>query len=171
MQKRKLMAIPMLLVFALVLSGFAYAHWSKIITIDGTVTTGRLHLEVISVASDDPPGNKEWNELKDVGCTTAKIGADKQSIIVTITNGYPCYGVYVHFSVHNDGTIPAKLYEIVVDAPPEITVEGWDSLGEQIDPCKNADNTIRVHIEQTAEPETSYTFTVKFIYWNWNEVP
>ena len=56
MQNKKLMVIPMLLVFALVLTGFAYAHWEKIITINGTVKTGNMCAEFVqgSLIQKDP---------------------------------------------------------------------------------------------------------------------
>jgi len=170
MQKKKFMAIPILLIFALVITGFAYAHWEKIVTINGTVETGTVHLEVLSVSSDDPPGAIDPGKDKDVGCTTATYDPVENKITVTITNAYPSYYVYVHFTVHNDGTIPVKLKAIEVDAPPELEVGAWNGIGEQIDPCEKKDNTIYVHVKQEAAPGSTYTFTVEFVYWNWNEV-
>ncbi|MCK4723675.1 MAG: hypothetical protein KAT75_10240 [Dehalococcoidia bacterium] len=167
---RKFVKIGLLfLVLALTLAGIGvgYAMWDKTLYIDGTVSTGEVNMEIISVAPDDlgiDPGHD-----KDVGNTTAVIDPGAQSITVTINNGYPCYTVFVHFTVHNNGTIPVKLQAINVTAPPEITVDGWNGIGEQIDPCEKRDNTISVHVEQIADELATYTFTVEFYYVQWNE--
>jgi len=183
MQNKKLMIIPVLLVFALVITGFAYAHWEKIITIDGTVTTGSLHLEVISASSDDPPETIDIGKDKDVGCTIVEIGQDKQSLIVTVTNAYPCYEAYVHFTVKNTGTIPAH-FKGFGPQPPfvqdgkvwkatffdgKITVWGWDSYNEQLHPGEPADYTIWIHVEQPAEQGQPYTFEAEVWFYNYNE--
>lgn len=178
MQNKKLMVIPMLLVFALVMTGFAYAHWEKIITINGTVNTGILDLIIISAVSGDPSGTIDPGKDKNVATTTVTIDpTDPEILIVTITNAYPSYFVFVHFTVRNVGTIPVKLQAIEVEAPECITVDAWDSIGEQIDPYAwggpaykyQKDNSMYVHVEQSAEQGTTYTFTAKFIYVNWNE--
>jgi len=165
----KTSALFLAVILASSMVGAAYAMWDKSLYINGTVNTGIFHLEIKSVASDDPPGTVDPGKDKDVGCTTAKIGTDKQTITVTIYNAYPCYEVYVHFTVHNDGTIPAKLQSISATAPGELTVTAWNSIGEQIDPCENKDNTIYVHVEQSAQQGSTYTFTVEFYYVQWNE--
>ena len=168
---RKFVKIGLLfLVLALALAavGVGYAMWDKPLYIDGPVNTGEVNMEIISIAPDDVGIDPGYD--KDVANTTAVIDPkDNQRAIVTITNGYPCYTVFVHFTAHNNGTIPVKLQDIIVTAPPEITVEGWNGIGEQIDPCVNADNTIKVHVEQSADELATYTFTVEFYYVQWNE--
>ena len=54
-------------------------------------------------------------------------------------------------------------------APPELTVSGWDKIGEQIDPGVNCNNSALVHVEQEADELATYTFTVEFYYVQWNE--
>ncbi|HUV52663.1 MAG TPA: hypothetical protein VMW64_06275 [Dehalococcoidia bacterium] len=165
-----------LLALALCLSitGAAFAHWEKVVTIDGTVTTGNLNLVIISAADDDAGIDPGYT--KDVADTTIVIDPeDPQRAIVTITNAYPSYEVYWHVTVRNVGTIPAALQGIIVTAPECITVEAWDSIGEQIDPYSwgsnyQRDNSGRIHVEQCAEQGATYVFTVEFVYWNWNEV-
>lgn len=166
---KKIGLICLALVLALGTVGVGYAHWSKNLYIEGTVNTGEVNLEIISVASDDigiDPGKD-----KDVASTAVQIDPlDDQRVIITVDNGYPCYYNYVHFTVHNNGTIPVKLQSVTVtSAPPEITVSGWDTIGEQVDPCTNKDNTIYFHIEQSADELATYTFTVEFYYVQWNE--
>jgi len=174
MKNKKFITIPMLLIFALVLTGFAYAHWEKIITISGSVDTGKFDLIIISASDDDDGIDPGKN--KDVADTKIKIDPnDPERAIVTITNAYPSYYVYIHVTIRNVGTIPAKLKEIRTTAPVCITVEGWNHIGEQLEPYPNtpyqSDYSGYIHVEQCADQGATYTFTMEFVFWNWNEVP
>lgn len=183
MKTNKIFATFACLMLVLGIVGFSYAHWEKIITLDGTVNTGNVDLKIISVASDDPPGAIDPGKDKDVGTTTIIVDPDDyQRAKVTITNAYPCYEVYLHFTVRNVGTIPVKLQAVVVDAPECITVYGWDGMGEQIDPYDwwtgepddyigdyQSDNSASIHVQQCAEQGATYEFTIEFVYVNWNE--
>ena len=171
MQSRKLMVIPMLLIFTLAITGVTYAHWDKIVTISGTIETGNLDLIIVSAADDDTgidPGKD-----KDVADTVITIDPnDPEKAIITITNAYPSYYVYWHITIENVGTIPAKLKAIIIENPYEcLEVNAWDGLGEQLDPGDKGDYSGYVHVKQCAEQGATYTFTVKFEFWNWNEVP
>ena len=179
MNGKKLFAILAIMMIALGIAGFAYAHWEKIVTVDGTVTTGKLNLKIISAAADDTGIDPDYD--KDVAKTVITIDPqDPQIAHITITNAYPSYHVYWHVTVRNVGTIPAKLYAIEIVNPNTcLTVQAWDGLGEQIDPYSwdrepryyQKDYSGYVHVEQCAEKGATYTFTVKFVFWNWNEVP
>jgi len=172
MRGKKLMLIPTLVLLSLVLIGFAYAHWEKIVTISGTIETGTLELRIVSAADDDDgidPGKD-----KDVADTVIRIDPnDPQKAIITITNAYPCYYVYWHITIENTGTIPAKLKQIIIENPYEdyIEVDAWDYQYEQLDPGEKGDYSGYVHIKQEAAQGATYTFTVKYEFWNWNEVP
>jgi hypothetical protein len=168
---KKVGLLCLAVVLALGTVGVGYAMWDKTVYIDGTIEAGEVNLRVLSASSDDPPGAIDPGKDKDVGSTTVQIDPlDDQRIIVTVTNAYPCYEVYVHFTVRNNGTIPVKLQGIIITAPvPYITVEGWNSIGEQIDPGENRNNTIYIHVEQEAEELETYTFLVEFHYVQWNE--
>lgn len=177
----------MLLMFGMLTTGFAYAHWSEILYINGSVATGELDMEILSASSDDPPGTIDVNKDKDVGCTTVELidtdgDGDKDKIHVTITNAYPCYEVYVHFTVHNNGTIPAH-FKGFGPQPPfvktdsywkaslfegDITVEGWNGYDEQFHPSARHDYTIWIHIEQSAEELTTYEFEMEVWFDQWN---
>lgn len=174
MDTKKLSATFATLIIALSITGYTYAHWQKTVAIDGTITTGKLNLIIISASHDDygiDPGKD-----KDVASTTIVIDPqDPERAIVTITNAYPSYYVYVHVTVRNVGTIPAKLKEIRTTAPPCITVQGWNHIGEQLEPYPKeqyqSNYSGYIHVEQCAEQGTTYTFAIEFVFWNWNEVP
>lgn len=96
------------LLLGLTLSGVAYAHWSKIIYIDGKVDTGKFHLT--------PFVTNYWWELQEKevaywGVETDWCGADN-TIDIELKNVYPCTGIHIDFMLLNDGTIPAGLKEI-----------------------------------------------------------
>jgi len=178
MKSKKFMAIPIFLIIALVLMGFAYAHWEKIVTINGKITTGKLDLIVTHVSHNDYGIDPDKD--KDVASTTVIIDPnDPEKVIINITNAYPSYHVYVDVTVTNVGTIPVKLKNMTTTAPPCITVQIWDGLYEQIDPISwdrtpqyyQKDYTLYIHVEQCALQNTTYTFTAQLIYWNWNELP
>jgi len=165
------------LALCLSITGAGFAHWEKVVTIDGTVTTGTLNLEIISAADDDVGIDPGYT--KDVADTTIVINpADPQKANITITNGYPSYEVYWHVTVRNVGTVPAALKVINTTAPECINVTAWDGLGEQIDPFSwggtvdkyQKDYSGRIHVEQCAEQNATYNFTIEFVFWNWNEV-
>jgi hypothetical protein len=176
MDAKKLFATFAMLMLALGIAGFAYAHWEKIITINGTVDTGKLNLEIIDVSDSDDPTKPDPGKDKNVADTEIIIDPqDPQRAIVTITNAYPSYYVYIHVTIRNVGSIPAKLKEIKVNAPECIEVEGWDHIGEQLEPYPKqqyqSDYSGYIHVKQCAEQGATYTFTIEFIFWNWNEVP
>ena len=60
--------------------------------------------------SDLTPARKD----KDVGRSTATIGADPQTASILIENAYPCYYTTAYFKLTNTGTVPVcvnKVYE------------------------------------------------------------
>ena len=98
--KTKMVALFATLMIALMVAGFAYAHWSKVVTINGTINTGTFHLS---------PSYEGWTDDGKGYCTVDGIIEDN-TLTVTIDNAYPCITVTVIFDIHNDGSVPAGLY-------------------------------------------------------------
>lgn len=143
--KKNLAAAALLISIALSAFGYAFAHWSDTIAIEGTVEMGSLTL---AFDWDEPPFCVEFhrNETgqlvpgeflgKDVGkCSawrsenvtdehTGKKGYKK--IHVLIENAYPQYIVHTIFVLHNIGTIPINV------AKYEITGAKYNSTGDKI---------------------------------------
>ncbi|RLI26051.1 hypothetical protein DRO58_05855 [Candidatus Bathyarchaeota archaeon] len=131
MMNRKLVAIPILLVFALMLTGFAYAHWSETLTITGTVDTGELDWEFCTPitcldieGTNDYGADCEWNNWqgnKDVGGPTelelkdTDGDGDDDTLIVTLVNVYPGYFESITFHVHNNGEVPLEFIKVVIN--------------------------------------------------------
>jgi len=118
MDTKKIMATFAILMIALGIAGFAYAHWSETLWLSGTVRTGSLCLEW-SFDAVLPPSN-----LKDLDgdgyvddpvatLTYAFTDADNDScnegLTVTLGNAYPCLNVNGTIDIHNCGTIPAGI--------------------------------------------------------------
>ena len=165
------------LMVALSLTGFAFAHWNDRVYVSGTIRTGFVEADFDSAVSNDPPGTIDPGHDKDVGCTTVTgIGTD--TLTVTVTNAYPCYSSRVDYSITNTGTIPVVIQSIEVDenlaAPgiqdiPEIdvTITGI-RVGDQIDPSQEENGSIWIHVNQCADEEGTYEFTVTVLSVQWN---
>jgi len=175
MNGKKIFAILIILMMTLSIAGFTYAHWSKTVTVDGTIKSGKLNLIIVSAADDDSGIDPDYD--KNVADTVITIDTnDPQIAHITITNAYPSYHVYWHVTIKNIGTIPAKLKEIVINNPnPCLEVKAWDHIYEQLDPYPTepyqSDYSGYIHVLQCAQQGATYTFTVQFVFWNWNEVP
>ena len=128
MRNKRTVAMPLMLMIALGMTGIAYATWTDKVTIVGTAEMGSLTIafdpdELLTWVDDEHllpvPKDVGWAETyydEDSYVTdvhTAKSGY--KTMIVNIHNAYPCYRV--HFpSVHilNIGSIPATFVDIVV---------------------------------------------------------
>lgn len=129
MRNIRLAVLPMLVMLGLLATGFAYAHWSQTLYIEGSVATGSPDWEFTWTSSTDPgPPNfvlddhcsdnfkDRWTGDKDVGYTTAKINEENNHIVeVTLNNVYPSYCVTVAVYAHNCGTIPLKIEKVIID--------------------------------------------------------
>jgi len=126
MPNKKLVALPMLLVFGLLMTGFAYAHWSQTIYINGTVASGSLDWKFNAISClDDTPGSHDyhcydnfeygvfWRGNKDVGITSVAISADPHYATVTLENVYPCYFTSISVYPHNIGSTPIKFDNVI----------------------------------------------------------
>lgn len=124
---KKLTILFAALLLGTALSGVAYAHWSKIITIDGRVDTGELH--VFPFLSHD--GYYEWTAILDEGKGVAYFGDIEDCGITSnyvsfeLYNTYPCLDINLDLEINNDGTIPAGLYDV------RYIVEYWNEYNQE----------------------------------------
>jgi hypothetical protein len=187
-------ALLFLLLLALASIGVVYGLWSKVLVIEGTVQTGRLHARWDGAICSEffnwpwpPEGNGEVDG-KDVGSTTITIDPnDNNRLLVTINNGYPSYAVDCEVEYVNDGTIPFLIRGTTIVPGPgltnctltgnqtktlacdQLTVILVDGIGSQIDPGDGVASSLRVHVEQKAGQNAEYTFDVKICVAQWNE--
>lgn len=187
-------ALLLLLLLALASIGIVYGLWSKVLVIEGTVQTGRVHARWDAAICSEffhwpwpPEGNGEVDG-KDVGSTTVTVDPnDNNRLLVTIDNGYPSYAVDCEVEYVNDGTIPVVIRGTTIIPGPgltnctltgnqtktlvcdQLTVVFVDGIGAQVDPGDGVGSSLRVHVEQRAAQGAEYTFEVKICVAQWNE--
>ena len=187
MDTKKLAATFAILMIALSIAGFAYAHWEKIVTVDGTVTTGTLHVI--------PSFYMEISQDKPVASYDYKVYPEENSIDVWIDNVYPCLRVKGYIDLENTGTIPVHLVDTDITATPTLSAV-WNDTEKyyeikdgttiiatgnyafrfpdeypQIDPGHTAYIDFWIHFEEGLPKGTEYTFHIDLTFWNWNESP
>jgi len=146
MQGKKIVLMPLMLMLTLGISGVAFAHWSDMVYIEGTVEMGGLTLAFDYV---EPPLCQEYyrnpdtgalvpgewlgKEVGDVNCWYDDLVEDVHSeklgyktLYIEVNNAYPQYIVHTTFKLHNIGTIPIGIVEYI------ITGEKRDSTGAVI---------------------------------------
>jgi len=169
--KTKMTAIFATLLIALMVAGISYAMWDKTLFIDGTVMTGEVNAYFTTATSNDLPGTIDQGYDKDVG-TTEVTGELTQTLIVTVTNGYPCYSSTIDYTIDNIGTIPVKVQSFIFtgDFDPDVTITVTEIvIGTQIDAGQSVPGQIEIHVEQSAGENAQYTFNVEIYLVQWNE--
>jgi len=97
---------------------------------------------------------------KDVARCEAHI-INSQTIRVTVNNSYPSYTCHFWTKIKNQGWIRLRRRTPVITAPPELTVE-WDDGGcGVLSQGKSLTEGFTVHVEQSADEEASYQFTIE----------
>jgi hypothetical protein len=187
METKKLMATFAILMMALGIAGFAYAHWSETVYIEGDVTTGYLELE----------WSFEYNLIQGKDVAWADYKLDDGYLWFGLYNVYPCLTVELWIDVHNTGTIPVKLYnwnfgleEGSTDLSPWIKIldknfygvdgnkDGVPGSIEQLDPCDSVVLYVKLHFMQedgqgNTMPQDAWMGFWAWLEWvNWNaEIP
>ena len=190
MNKRPLMALTSIMLVALGTVGIGYALWFELLTIDGTVETGNVDGTWSFASCRD-------FELKEVGSIevpesdplTGEIPAGTDSIRFLISNGYPSYTADCQLEYTYTGSVPAHVEEIrftagdltgcVVDqgattgsfvaACDQATVTWANGLCTQLHENDFLGSSLRVHVEQPAAQNTTYTFGVEVQLNQFNE--
>ena len=195
------------------------AMWSETLRMNADVSTGELDWEIVSgglIYHDScglqdgygMAGGYDWNASylpqpgaiqldKDVGCTEIELvdtdgDGDYDAMEVTLVNVYPWYYNHIAFKVHNDGTIPLKIWRIIIDGNvyyelneqelqqgveldltgdgnPDVLIWWGDNFGVQLHPCESADISFDITVLQDAPEGATLTFTVTFDAIQWNE--
>lgn len=156
--KTKLMGMFALLVIALSVAGFAYAHWSDEIYINGEVEMGSLTFGfsdillcedgkmvdgVIVKPEPKPVGEVAcWLEVPETDVHSGKTVWKK--LWVNITNAYPEYVAQCTYLLDNGGTIPldVTMYCVLITTNDGLTY-GWE--GDMI-VARNADGEAVINI-------------------------
>lgn len=163
--RRKLGFLCLALVLAFGTLGVGYALWYEDLYIEGTVYTGTVDVEWSVYAA--------WvDEGKDVSDITAVIEGD--TLVVTITNAYPCAWYMLWFDIHNVGTIPVHIGEftLLYDDTPAALDWGLYWYGpDQLHPGEYGDGEMWFHFNNDAEENAEYHFTIGVTAGQYNEFP
>jgi len=195
------------------------AMWSETLRVNVAVATGEVDWEIVSGpttwldACGLQPGygyfkGNDWNAShlpepgavqldKDIGCTDVTLidsdgDGDYDTMNVTLHNVYPWYYTHIAFKVHNDGTVPIKIWRVVIggqefyelnkqelqqgleldltgDGKPDILIWWGDNFGVQLHPCQSADISFDITVLQDAPQGSTLTFTISLEAVQWNE--
>ena len=136
---KKIGLLSLALVLALGALGVGYAAWTDTITIEGTVNTGSVDLQVVELSSTliykvpDAPGEivvvKQKENLRDLGggigwhivnvppipdngilvAQAKTTSPEDDEIVITVDNAFPCQDLTADFLIHYVGSVPAKV--------------------------------------------------------------
>ncbi|MEM2163601.1 MAG: hypothetical protein QXR62_04150 [Candidatus Bathyarchaeia archaeon] len=177
---RKLTYILSALIAAILLMGIVYSLWSTSVVISGTINTGTVEGKWISAESDDIGIDPEWD--KDVGYVEFE-GLGTSELVVIVGNTYPCYTTTIVAIYEYTGTVPAIVNSTIVetigwepassyganDGPVFLEILYNVTVGTQLHQGDRIEVVIKVHVEQCAEQDASYLFTVEMELIQWNE--
>lgn len=179
MDTKKLAATFAILMIALGVAGFAYAHWSEYLWLKGEVTTGKLCMEW-SLEYEVWPGNvkEKYGPVANVSHQFVDRDGDgcNEGLIVWVKNAYPSLWINGTLEVHNCGTIPAKLwkYNITIEGKPEkwwekgIELQTEFEEPNQIDPCDSLYLDFYIHFTQEAPENAWLEIYIDLTFVNWN---
>ena len=192
MDTKKIAATFAILMIALGVAGCAYAHWEKIVYVEGTVTTGTLHVTPSFHVDYTEAENKM---VADIG---AEVDPEDNSIYIWFDNVYPCLEVDGYIDFENDGTIPVHLVDMYCEGNETVWLEevetghykvydgnylianlyveycfpdGTETDPFQIDPESTAYIYFTIHFKEDLPQGVYYWFYLEFTFWNWNESP
>lgn len=136
---KKLKILATCLIFALVATGFTYAVWSQQLIINGTVATGNFGFEWDPPNCWAAPFDRDDTDGQDITYSVDRDEAQKNRLVVTMSNIYPGAGIKLDAKGINNGTIPAKFNNATItfsdeDSPliPYLRSKGtfgWNKTG------------------------------------------
>jgi len=165
---KKIGLLALALVLALGTMGVGYAMWFEDLYINGIVNTGNLdaNWSIMDYGDDeDVAAGKNYSSI------FAEIQGD--TLLVTVTNAYPCINYFVNFDVDNAGTIPFHVCQL--DCTGTIgfpgTLEITQPVPIQVHPGEHALGTISIHLDNAYDPQelTPYTFSCALRVVQYNE--
>ena len=193
-----MIAIPVVAMIVLSVVGFAYAHWTDLIRINGIVKTGTLSIGFVEIICVDKEYQEDlpkdvadcdcWLDEEYTDVHTNKTGYKK--LWVNVTNAYPSYYVHVTFALQNLGTVPGVFKNFTLIGTPPLafvatsptTWEGIDTalnktvfnlefvnlVGLQLDPCNKTKAEVDIHFKQTAPECHTYEFHIEIDINSWD---
>jgi hypothetical protein len=165
---KKIALLCLALVLALGALGTAYALWYDDLFIEGTVYTGTFDVEWSQgTPYDDEPAGK------DVSYGYCNFDNENDVLFIYIVDAYPCITYTFPIDIHCVGSVPAHFCPLYVfDGnidPSWVTFPDWSQL--QLHEGESAWGNITVHLDNTAEQDTTYWFEAYLLAHQYNEDP
>jgi len=192
------------IILALIVFGVGYALWSETLTISGQADTGILDWGFttgVSTLDYGPDFNSYpsdqcnfWHLVdKDVGSSSYQLqdtdgDDDYDTLLVTLNNVYPWYTENIGFHVVNTGTIPLKIWKVIIggneyyeltgpvyldlneDGYDDVKICWGDNFGVQLEPGESSPEiSFQIVILQNAPQGATLTLTISFMAVQWNE--
>ena len=155
METKKMMATFAVLMMALSVAGFAYAHWSDMVYIEGTVEMGDFLVGWLDIKECEDI-DLYWPVPKEVATLTCDLQDPEtgvhhidpetglpetvyHTLVVTVENAYPQYEAYCKVNLKNAGTIPAHIVDVIMIPGPGLVISDvWfdingNPIGWQLD--------------------------------------
>lgn len=199
LSRKLLGVTSLLMILSVTMVGQGYALWRTTLTDSGIVYTGDFDASWIAVSCAEfhtwpnlptnfPDDFGEF-EGKNVGSTNASIDSTDPSLIhFNADNTYPSYAVDCEVHFQNTGSIPWIIQGTTIQAVSsnlencsltgnhtktlacdELTVIYGDGIGMQVDPGDGGASSLMVHVEQPADPDSTYEFEMQVCVSQWNE--
>jgi hypothetical protein len=143
MDKKKIIALPLIAIMLSLTTAVAVAHWVDNLYVEGTVQTGYLCTCFRPGAEGSLHGTGwDWTcgvgfvnthqitPVKDIADTYVTI-IDCHTLNVTIDNGYPCYYDHIVLGIDNCGTVPWSILTVTFTSTSDsvvITHNGYLTL-------------------------------------------
>lgn len=197
MNTKKIAGIFGAIMLSMTVAGVSYAHWAEYLTIEGEFCMGTMDIyesvcvwfDIVNDKTQEPYGDhvaKAW-----IQPTESIEDGIVRDIKVTIYNAYPNLNGYIVLDYHNIGTVPAALYELllddeccweIMDWPDQgqgdylhVWVEGWyppdnpQASPEQLDPCNVGYLVLGFRLTNDVEEGAYYSFSAQTTWYNWKD--
>jgi hypothetical protein len=135
MNKRLTIYALVISLLSLSFAGAALAHWTKVITVTGTVTSGTVSWEW-RTGQIDPKYTPRWIDFeqyykvpKDIGTGSVSV-IDGKTLLVELCNVYPMYEGNVQAYVHYTGSVPGRVLGVKVLDCQDYPLTVYDEAGE-----------------------------------------
>jgi len=182
MNTKKIAATFAILMIALSITGFAYAHWEKYLWLNADVKTGKFDLDwsftyTVSPSNTKHPAGKPPFNVSTIDYAFVDTNNDGnfEGLNITIDNAYPCLWINGTIDVHNTGTIPAKLYYYNMTYTAWLaTALNWSDITgnvNQIDPGDFVYLGFKIHFPESTPQNATGNFFMNLWFCNWNESP
>jgi hypothetical protein len=100
---------------------------------------------------------------KDVGSVSAQIVCPGTTIVVCIDNAYPCYRVFVNYTIKNQGQYPVHFVSTTIinrNPPGVLDITTTNHTCTVLQPCNTIRGQTTVHTLQPAKQNGQYTFQI-----------